>query len=188
MVYQVGNTGTQYIIPTPLLKDFVGIDKLKVTLPEGELETCSTPALDFVTKCQPTPFNLQLLRGALKSMIKDNPDLQHLPGDDWRPTHTRYLRREELQERLGAYVELSVKWAKSIIEFDAAQLILDTDERHRIEYSLELLMQCINNRLDEILCHPYKGQHVKEKRKETSLHPTKNEPQSSHLQLYRGCT
>ena len=47
---QVGNTGTQYIIPTPLLKDFVGIDKLKVTLPEGELETCSTPALDFVTK------------------------------------------------------------------------------------------------------------------------------------------
>ena len=77
---QVGNTGTQYIIPTPLLKDFVGIDKLKVTLPEGELETCSTPALDFVTKCQPTPFNLQLLRGALKDMRKDNPDLQYLPG------------------------------------------------------------------------------------------------------------
>ena len=148
---QVGNTGTQYIIPTPLLKDFVGIDKLKVTLPEGELETCSTPALDFVTKCQPTPFNLQLLRGTLKDMRKDNPDLQYLPGDDWCPTHTRYLRREELQDRLGAYVELSVKWAKSVIEFDAAQLILDTDERHAVEYSLELLMQRINNRLDEIL-------------------------------------
>ena len=129
----------------------MGIDKLKVTLPEGELETCSTPALDFVTKCQPTPFNLQLLRGALKDMRKDNPDLQYLPGDEWGPTHTRYLRRAELQERLGAYVELSVKWAKSIIEFDTAQLILDTDERHRLEYSLELLMQRIGNRLEEIL-------------------------------------
>ena len=40
---------------------------------------------------------------------------------------------------------------KSIIELDAAQLILDTDERHRIEYSLELLLQHITNRLDEIL-------------------------------------
>ena len=31
------------------------------------------------------------------------------------------------------------------------QLILDTEERHRIEYSLELLLQRITNRLDEIL-------------------------------------
>ena len=40
---QVGNSGTEYIIPTPLLKDIVGIERLKVTLPEGELETCSIP-------------------------------------------------------------------------------------------------------------------------------------------------
>ena len=40
---------------------------------------------------------------------------------------------------------------KSVIELDAAQLILDTDERHRIEYSLELLLQRIGNRLDKIL-------------------------------------
>ena len=84
-------------------------------------------------------------------MRKDNLELQYLAGDDWHPTHTRYLRREELQDRLGAYVELSVKYAKSVIELDAAQLILDTDKRHRIEYSLELLLQCITNRLDEIL-------------------------------------
>ena len=148
---QVGNSGTEYIIPTPLLKDIVGIERLKVTLPEGELETCSVPPLDFVTKCQLTPFNLQLLRGALKAMRKDNPELQYLAGDDWCPSHTRYLRREELQDRLGAYVELSVKYAKSVIELDAAQLILDTDKRHRIEYSLELLLQRITNRLDEIL-------------------------------------
>ena len=64
---QVGNSGTEYIIPTPLLKDIMGIERLKVTLPEGELETCSIPPLDFITKCQPTPFNLQLLRGALKA-------------------------------------------------------------------------------------------------------------------------
>ena len=134
---QVGSTGTEYIIPTPLLKDIVGIERLKVTLPEGELETCSDPPLDFVTKCQMTPINLQLLRGALKDMRKDNPELQYLG--------------EELKERLDAYVELSIKYANSVIELDAAQLILDTDERHRIEYSLELLLQCITNRLDEIL-------------------------------------
>ena len=88
---QVGNTGTEYIIPTPLLKEVIGIDRLKVILPEGELETCSDPPLDFITKCQPTPFNLQILRGALKDMRKDNPELQYLAGDDWHPTHTRYL-------------------------------------------------------------------------------------------------
>ena len=148
---QVGNTGTEYIIPTPLLKNIMGIERLKVTLPEGELETCSDPPLDFVTKCQMTPFNLQLLRGALKDMRKDNPELQYLAGDDWHPTHRHYLRQEELQERLDAYVELSVKYVKSVIELDAAQLILDTDERHRIEYSLELLLQRITNRLDKIL-------------------------------------
>ena len=89
---QVGNSGTEYIIPTPLLKDTMGIEWLKVTLPEGELETCSVPPLDFITKGQLTPFNLQLLRGALKDMRKDNPELQYLACDDWHPTHTHYLR------------------------------------------------------------------------------------------------
>ena len=148
---QVGNSGTEYIIPTPLLKDIVGIERLKVSLPEGELETCSVPPLDFVTKFQPTPFNLQLLTSALKDMRKENPELQYLAGEDWHPTYTRYLRQEELKDRLNAYTKLSVKYAKSVIELNAAQLILNTDERHRIEYSLELLLQCITNRLDEIL-------------------------------------
>ena len=148
---RVGNSGRKYIIHTPCLKDVVGIERLKVTLPTGELETCSDPPLNFVTDCQPTPFNLQLLRGALKDMRKDNPDLQFIPGDDWPTTHTRYLRREELQERLGAYFEISVQYGKCILELDAAQLILDTDERHRLEYGLELLIQQITNRLDEIL-------------------------------------
>ena len=129
----------------------MGAERLKVTLPKRELETCSNPPLDFVTKCQPAPFNLQLLRGALKDMRKDNRKLQYLAGDNWSTTHTRYLRREELQDRLGTYVELSVKYTRSVIELNAAQLILDTDKRHRIEYSLELLLQCITNRLDVIL-------------------------------------
>ena len=81
---------------------------------------------------------------------KGQPRTPVLAGDDWCPTHTRYLRREELQDRLGAYVKLSVKYTKSVIELDAAQLILDTDERHRTEYSLELLLQRITNRLDAI--------------------------------------
>ena len=148
---RVGNSGRKYIIHTPRLKDVVGIERLKVTLPTGELETCSDPPMNFVTDCQPTPFNLPLLRGALKDMRKDNPDLQFIPGDDWPTTHTRYLRREELQERLGAYFEISVQYGKCILELDAAQLILDTDKRHRLEYGLELLIQWITNRLDEIL-------------------------------------
>ena len=148
---QVGNSGRKSIIHTPCLKDIVGIERLKVTLPTGELETCSDPPLNFVTDCQPTPFNLQLLRGALKDMRKDNPDLKFLPGDNWPSTHTRYLRHEELEEKLGAYLEVSVQYGKCILELDAAQLILDTDERHRLEYSLELLIQQITNRLDEIL-------------------------------------
>ena len=88
---QVGNSSTEYIILTPLLKDIEGIERLKVSLPEGELETCSVPPLDFIIKCQPTPFNLQLLTSALKDMIEENPELQCLAGDDWRPTYTCYL-------------------------------------------------------------------------------------------------
>ena len=61
-------------------------------------------------------------------MRKDNPELQFLPGDNWPTTHTRFLRRDKLQDRLGAYCELSVKYGKCILELDAAQLLLDTDE------------------------------------------------------------
>ena len=84
-------------------------------------------------------------------MRKENPELQYLAGDDWHPTYTCYLPQKELKDRLNAYTELSVKYTKSVIELDAAQLILETDERHRIEYSLELLLQRITNRLDKIL-------------------------------------
>ena len=64
--------------------------------------------------------------------------------------HVTYDKRNS-KDRLGAYVELSVKYAKSVIELDAAQLVLHIDKRHRIEYSLELLLQRITKRLDEIL-------------------------------------
>ena len=84
-------------------------------------------------------------------MRKDNPELQFIPGDDWPSTHTRYLRREELEERLGAYFEVSVQYGKCILELEAAQLILDTDKRHRLEYGLELLIRRMANRIDEIL-------------------------------------
>ena len=117
---RVGNSGRRYIIHTPRLKDVLGIERLKVTLPTGELETCSEPPQNFVTDCQPTPFNLQLLRGALKDMRKDNPELQFIPGDDWPSTYTRYLRREELEERLGAYFEVSVQYGKCILELDGS--------------------------------------------------------------------
>ena len=54
----------------------------------------------------------------------------------------------------------------------AAQLILDTDERHRLEYSLELLMRRSANRLDENTQHLSKRQHAKKERKETCLPPS----------------
>ena len=60
-------------------------------------------------------------------MRKENPELQYLAGADWHPTYTCYLRREELKDRLNAYTEFSVKYAKSVIELNTAQLILNID-------------------------------------------------------------
>ena len=185
---QLGNSGTEYIISTPLLEDIVGIDRLKVSLPEGELETCSVPPLDFITKCQPTPLNLQLLTSALKDMRKENPELQYLAGNDWRPTHTCYLRQEELKDRLNAYTELSVKYTKSVIELDAAQLILDTDERHRIEYSLELLLQRITNRLDKILNILARDNMLRKRGKKHVYTLPRINPRAANLNSHGGCT
>ena len=44
---QVGNSGRKFIIHTPRLKDIMGIERLKVTLPTGELETCSEPTTEL---------------------------------------------------------------------------------------------------------------------------------------------
>ena len=62
-----------------------------------------------------------------------NSDLQYLAGDEWCIVHNRYFRHEEMQERLGAYCTLSIKYLKSILKIEAAQLIFNTDERHRVE-------------------------------------------------------
>ena len=78
---RVGTTNNQYIIHTPLLKDHIGIDQLKVTLPSENLETCSNPPVSFVTNCQATPFQDGLLVGALKTFKTENLSLQFIP---WR--------------------------------------------------------------------------------------------------------
>ena len=76
---------------------------------------------------------------------------------------------------------------KSVIELNTAQLILNTDERHRIEYSLELLLQHITNRLDEILKHLSKRQHAKKRggKKHVYTLPRIN-PRAANLNLHGG--
>ena len=85
----VGNTVRQYIISTPKL-DYIRIERLKVTLPTDELETCTNPPVPFVTRCQPTPFQENLLKGALRQLLQTNPEL--LPGYDWPIVLNQYLR------------------------------------------------------------------------------------------------
>ena len=56
-----------------------------------------------------------------------------------------------MDERLGAFGELSMKYHKCSLEWNAAQLMLDTNARHKEEYRLETLMFRISSKIDEIL-------------------------------------
>ena len=122
-----------------------------MTLPSGQLETCSNPPIHFITNCQATPFQEDLLISALKSFETQNPTLQYLPRDEWPITRHQFLHRHEVEERLSAYCNLSVKYWKYVIELESNKLLLiDPQERLRSVVDLKVLIQCISNRLDEI--------------------------------------
>ena len=92
----------EFLINTPLLKEHIGVEHLKVFLPSGRLETHSERPIKFVTDCQDSPFPEEVLVSALKTFKIENPITQYIPGDEWPITRHRFLTKQELEDRLDS--------------------------------------------------------------------------------------
>ena len=130
----LGTNGTEYLILTPKR---VGNPK------KSSSEVCHkvypTSIWGKLTPCHsegPTKWTH-------KSTIPPRRGLAHHSN--------RYLQREEMDERLGAFSKVVMKYHKCLLEWNANQLMLDTNARHKEEYRLETLMLHISSRIDEIL-------------------------------------
>ena len=150
----LNDTQTIYRIRCPKLKEYIGKDTLTVYLPEGRLEVPMEPPIDFIANCAPTPFDQpRLLIEAMQSLIKTQPELTILPGDDIPLVRDRYLTRYELIDRLSNYVDLCVLYTESTLRHESAQLHGDRDEILRKETHEETLMQRISSNMDKLLAH-----------------------------------
>ena len=150
----LNDTKTIYRIRCPRLKQYIGMDTLTVTLPEGRLEVPMDPPVDFMANCAPTPFDQpRLLIEAMQSLITTQLELTILPGDDVPLIRDRYLTRYELIERLAHYVDLCVLYGESILRHENAQLYGDRDEILRKEMHKDTLMQRISSNMDKLLGH-----------------------------------
>ena len=142
----------EFLINTPLLKEHIGVEHLKVFLPSGQLETNSERPIKFVTDCQDSPFPEEVLVSALKTFKIENPITQYIPGDEWPITRHRFLTKQELEDRLAAYCEIGVKYWKYVFELETNSLLtMNNEDRLRANEGLEQSIQCISDRLDEIL-------------------------------------
>ena len=142
----------EYLINTPLLKEHIGVEHLKVFLPSGRLETHSEHPIKFVTDCQDSPFPEEVLVSALKTFKIENPITQYIPGDEWPITRHRFLTKQELEDRLEAYCEIGVKYWKYVFELENNSLLtMNNEDRLRANEGLEQSIQRISDRLDEIL-------------------------------------
>ena len=142
----------EYLINTPLLKEHIGVEHLKVFLPSGRLETHSERPIKFVTDCQDSPFPEEVLVSALKTFRIENPITQYIPGDEWPITRHRFLTKQELEDRLEAYCEIGVKYWKYVFELETNSLLtMNNEDRLRANEGLEQSIQRISDRLDEIL-------------------------------------
>ena len=142
----------EFLINTPLLKEHIGVEHLKVYLPSGRLETHSEQPIKFVTDCQDSPFPEEVLVSALKTFKIENPITQYIPGDEWPITRHRFLTKQELEDRLAAYCEIGVKYWKYVFELETNNLLtMNNEDRLRANEGLEQSIQRISDRLDEIL-------------------------------------
>ena len=150
----LNDTQTIYRIRCPRLKGYIGRDTLTVYLPEGRLEVPTEPPIDFVANCASTPFDQpRLLIEAMQSLVQTQPELTILPGDDIPLVRDRYLTRYELIDRLSNYVDLCVRYTKSTVRHESAQLEGDRDEILRKETHEETLMQRLSSNMDKLLAH-----------------------------------
>ena len=142
----------EFLINTPLLKEHIGVEHLKVFLPSGQLETHSEQPIKFVTDCQDSPFPEEVLVSALRTFKIENPITQYIPGDEWPITRHRFLTKQELEDRLAAYCEIGVKYWKYVFELETNSLLtMNNEDRLRANEGLEQSIQRISDRLDEIL-------------------------------------
>ena len=142
---------TEYMICCPKLKEHIGVDTLTVSLPRGKLEVPTDPPVRFIANCAPTPFDQpDLLVSAMRGLREKNAELAILPGDELPVVSNRYLTCWELLERLSYYVDLSVRYGESVLRFEGAQLLMDTDNQIAEELNQEILMHRISNILDKI--------------------------------------
>ena len=132
---------TEYMICYPKLKEHIGMDTLTVSLPGGELEVPTNPPVSFVANCAPTPFDQpRLLVEAMKGLREKNADLTILPGDDLPMVSNRYLSRWELEEKLGHYIDLCIRYGECVLRFEGAQLLVSTANQAKEELHQEILM------------------------------------------------
>ena len=115
----------------------------------------------------------------MEGLRKNNAELTPLPGDELNRISNRYLRCRELEERLGAYTDLSIKYGECVIKFEAAQLLLDIDECHMEELNQELLMNRISNILDRITNTLLKDNAFRKKKKKVTYPLLKLNPRST---------
>ena len=113
----------EFLINTPLLKEHIGVEHLKVFLPSGRLEIHSERPIKFVTDCQDSPFPEEVLVSALKTFKIENPITQYIPGDEWPITRHHFLTKQELEDRLEAYCEIGVKYWKYVFELETNSLL-----------------------------------------------------------------
>ena len=177
----LGTTGKRIHDPYPKLKEHIGVKTLKVTIPLGELKIPRNLPVKFITKCAPHPFKERLLLATLKELHNAHTGLQYLPGDNWHIISNRYLWREEMEERLGAFCELGMKYHKCLLEWNATQLMFNTNARHKEEYRLEALMLHISSRIDEILNLLAKDNLLQKKNKEFTFSLTQLNPRAHQV-------
>ena len=89
----------------------------------------------------------------MQSLVKTQPELTILPGDDIPLVRDRYLTRYELIDRLSNYVDLCVQYGESVLRHESAQLHRDRDEILRKEMHKGTLMQRISSNMDKLLAH-----------------------------------
>ena len=89
----------------------------------------------------------------MQSLVKTQPELTILPGDDIPLVRNRYLTRYELIDRQSYYVDLCVLYTESALRHESAQLHGDRDEILRKEIYEETLMQRISSNMDKLLAH-----------------------------------
>ena len=171
-----------YMIHCPKLKEYIGVDMLQVCLPCGELEVPTNPPVKFTADCAPMPFNQpHLLVSAMEGLRKKNAELTPLQGDELCRVSNRYLAHFEVLERLGIYADLSIRYGKCSLKFEAAQLLLDTEERNFQEYHQEVLMNRISNILDKITNALLKDNSFRKKNKKVTYPLPKINPRSTTI-------